>query len=236
MRRPVAIGLLIASSSVLVATPVAVWATRPADDVGVVPTVPRAAEGTGAIGAESPTGPTDPSEAPSPPIAAGIDVRSATLADYRGPDLGPRPVRITIATIGVRGRVVPVGVEAGTGNVQVPADVDTVGWYRFGPTPGAEGSAVLLGHVDSRTQGLGVFYRLRELVPGDLVHVDLADGTWASFRVVARRSYPKSDLPADLFGRAGRPLVALVTCGGSFDEATRSYDDNVVVFAVPEPG
>ena len=70
-------------------------------------------------------------------------------------------------------------------------------------------------------------------MPGDIVHVDFADGSRASFRVVARRSYPKSDLPANLFDRAGRSILVLVTCGGSFDEATGSYDDNVVVFAVP---
>ena len=231
MRRPVAIGLLVASSLVLVATPVAVWATRPSDDVGVVPGVIRG--GTGTTGTLPPT--TEPSGATEPTgiAAPPIEVSSATLADYRRSHLGPRPVRITIATIGVRGRIAPVGVEAGTGNVQVPTDVDTVGWYRFGPSPGTDGSAVLLGHVDSRTQGLGVFFRLRELVPGDLVHVDFADGPPATFRVVARRSYPKSELPATLFERAGRPILALVTCGGSFDAATGSYQDNVVVFAVP---
>lgn len=228
MRRPVAIGLLVASSFVLVATPVAVWATRPADNVGVVPRTARG--GTDTTGTLAPTGPSGATGVAATPTP--IEVRSATLADYRRPHLGPRPIRITIATIGVRGRVVPVGVEPGTGNVQVPADVDTVGWYRFGPSPGAVGSAVLLGHVDSRTQGTGVFFRLRELVPGDLVHVDFVDGSRASFRVVARRSYPKSDLPANLFDRAGRPILALVTCGGSFDAATRSYHDNVVVFAV----
>ncbi len=217
----------------LVATPVAVRATRPADEVGRVPSLVSGDAGPAGT-VRRPTEPSGPIEVPRHTVAVDpIRVSSATLADYRGPHLGPRPIKITIATIGVRGRVVPVGVEAGTGDVAVPADVDTVGWYRFGPTPGTAGSAVLLGHVDSRTQGLGVFFRLRELVPGDIVHVDLADGSRASFRVVARRSYPKSDLPTNLFDRSGRSILVLVTCGGSFDEATGSYDDNVVVFAVP---
>ncbi len=84
--------------------------------------------------------------------------------------------------------------------------------------------------ADAGTRGLLPAPRA---VPGDIVHVDFADGSRASFRVVARRSYPKSDLPANLFDRAGRSILVLVTCGGSFDEATGSYDDNVVVFAVP---
>jgi sortase (surface protein transpeptidase) len=127
---------------------------------------------------------------------------------------------------------VSVGVAVGTRNVEVPADIDTVGWYRFGPTPGARGSAMLLGHVDSRTQGPGVFFELRELEPGELVSVGFADGSRSTFRVVARRSYPKEALPPMAFERRGRPMLTLVTCGGSFDETTRSYSDNLVVFAV----
>jgi hypothetical protein len=87
--------------------------------------------------------------------------------------------------------------------------------------------------VDSRIQGPGVFFRLRELGPGDVVTVLFANGSRSSFEVVARRSYPKSRLPPELFQRSGRPILALVTCGGAFDQATRSYADNVVVFAVP---
>jgi Sortase domain len=78
-----------------------------------------------------------------------------------------------------------------------------------------------------------VFFRLRELGPGDLVSVGFTDGSRSTFRVVARRSFPKSALPAMLFERDGRPVLTLVTCGGAFDETTRSYSDNVVVFAVP---
>jgi hypothetical protein len=51
--------------------------------------------------------------------------------------------------------------------------------------------------------------------------------------VVARRSYGKQDLPDLLFTRAGSPFLTLVTCGGVFDQSTRHYSDNVVVYAVP---
>ena len=55
----------------------------------------------------------------------------------------------------------------------VDRDVDEVGWYRYGPTPGDNGSAVLSAHVDSRSQGPGVFFRLGTLTPGDFVEVEL---------------------------------------------------------------
>jgi sortase (surface protein transpeptidase) len=159
-------------------------------------------------------------------------VRSALLQDYR-PPRSPAPTSLRIDAIGLVAPVAAVGVEADGRSIEVPADVGTIGWYRFGPVPGADGSAVLLGHVDSHVQGAGAFFRLRELRPGDLVTVRFADDARASFRVVGRRSFPKDELPTELFHRGGRPVLTLVTCGGAFDETTRTYADNVVVFAVP---
>ena len=162
-----------------------------------------------------------------------IEVRSAGLEEYVPRTTGPRPIVLAIPAIGVRVHIVPVGVADGTGGIEVPPNVETIGWYRFGPSPGAQGSAVLIGHVDSWIQGPGAFFRLRDLQPGDLVSVSFTDDSTSSFRVVARRSYPKSGLPEMLFERRGRPIISLITCGGSFDQMTRTYSDNVVVFAVP---
>ena len=76
------------------------------------------------------------------------------------------PVRIRLAGVEVDAPVVPVGVDE-RGEMAVPEDVRTVGWYRFGPGPGATaGSSVLAGHVDDRVQGRGAFYRLAELAVG----------------------------------------------------------------------
>jgi hypothetical protein len=36
-----------------------------------------------------------------------------------------------------------------------------------------------------------------------------------------------------LFSGTGAPRLTLITCGGSFDAARRSYRENVVVTAVP---
>jgi len=219
--------ILAASILVLVATPVAVWAARPDPDVGSVP------HGIVASGAASPTPVVTTQPATVGIAIPAVAVRSARLADYRPPPRGVRPVRLTIESIGVRASVVPVGVEGGGSTVEVPSDVGTIGWYRFGPAPGASGSAVLIGHVDSHVQGAGAFFRLRELGPGDHVTVYLANGSRSAFEVVARRSYPKGKLPGSVFRRDGEPILTLVTCGGAFDPVARSYADNVVVFAVP---
>ena len=222
--------LRVASALVLITTPVAVWAARPHPDFGFLPGTADAS-----LSEAVPDEPAiDAGTSSTATRASTIDVRSARLKDYEPPRRGPRPVGLTIGAIGVRAPIVPVGVEAGSSHVQVPSDVHVVGWYRFGPPPGAGGSAVLLGHVDAWTQGPGVFFRLRELEPADVIRVTFANGSESPFRVVARRSYPKSGLPGRLFEREGPSFLALVTCGGSFDQSTRSYSDNIVVFAVPQ--
>lgn len=159
-----------------------------------------------------------------------VGVRSGRLEDLPRP--GPPPVRVHVESLGIDASVVDIGVEDGV--VTVPDDVDVVGWYRYGPAPGSPGSAVLTAHVDSAAQGAGAFFPLRKAEPGAQVTIDLADGSQRSFEVVGRRSYPKDTLPVDeLFARSGDPTLTLITCGGAFDPVTRSYEENVVVFATP---
>lgn len=77
------------------------------------------------------------------------------------------PVRVRFPELDVDAAVQAVGVDP-RGEMDVPEDVDTVGWYRFGPGAGSgAGSSVLSGHVDDRIQGRGAFYRLSDLAPGD---------------------------------------------------------------------
>jgi sortase (surface protein transpeptidase) len=93
---------------------------------------------------------------------------------------------------------------------------------------------VLAAHVDTAEQGAGAFFRLRELRPGDEVVVDYDDGSSGRFIVEARVTYDKDSLPLHrVFARDGSPVLTLVTCGGGFSRSSRSYDSNVVVYAVP---
>jgi sortase (surface protein transpeptidase) len=83
-------------------------------------------------------------------------------------------------------------------------------------------------------QGRGAFAALGEVRPGDPVDVELANGTRLGYQVRTIERVPKDALPADrLFARSGPPRLTLVTCGGDFDWATRSYEENVVVTAEP---
>jgi len=141
-----------------------------------------------------------------------------------------RPVSLSIPVIGVHTRLIRLGLTA-RGTLQVPASTSVAGWYTASPRPGQIGSAVIAGHIDSYL-GPGVFFRLRLLRPGDRVYVRHADGTLAIFRVYAEHSYPKNHFPTQqVYGPAPDPELRLITCGGTFDPATGSYLDNVVVYA-----
>ena len=122
------------------------------------------------------------------------------------------------------------------GALTVPDPPSTVGWWSPGALAGAaSGTTVLVGHVDSAASGLGVFAVLRDVAVGERVLLHGADGRLIAYRVTGRRQAGKAALPADLFAPGGPPRLALVTCGGRFDRATRHYTDNVIVYAVPEP-
>jgi hypothetical protein len=186
------------------------------------------------------TGPPAGTTAGGPPVPAPALVTGAgtapagAVAAASEPGQPAAPLRIRLPGLGVDAAVVPVGVDP-SGEMTVPEEVASVGWYRFGPAPGAAaGSSVLAGHVDDRVQGPGAFYRLVELQAGQPVLVTLADGTELTFRVRTVERIAKRELPVQaIFDRAGAPRLTLITCGGEFDRAAGSFRDNVVVRADP---
>jgi hypothetical protein len=240
----VTIGALTLCLVGLVGTPIgfAVGGSVPVEDVGAVPLMgtggPAPAMGRGSELAQRGPSPHKAGIRPEHDMRSrgralpSLGVHLATLEAQPGPVQRPVPSRVRLVRVGIDARVVPVEVLA-SGGMEVPEDVNTVGWYRFGPSPGRPGSAVLSGHVDSRVQGAGAFFRLQDVKPGDEIIVHFSDGSVRRFRAEARRSFPTSGLPEDLFVRAGQPVLALITCGGPFDSRTHHYAENVVVYAVP---
>jgi hypothetical protein len=148
----------------------------------------------------------------------------------RGYRSTPVPVRLEIERIGVSTGLQRLG-RAGDGTVEVPNEWDVAGWYADGTRPGDPGSAVILGHVDSKA-GPAVFYRLRELRAGDRVEVVRAGGSRARFTVERVEQYDKLRFPtADVYYPTLTPRLRLVTCGGTFDPDTGHYRANVIAFA-----
>jgi sortase (surface protein transpeptidase) len=164
--------------------------------------------------------------------ANGVDAARG-FRSTRGYQATPAPARIEIPRIGVAAGLQRLG-RAANGTVEVPTGPGKwtmAGWYEGGTRPGDPGSAVILGHVDSK-RGPAVFYRLRELRPGDRVEVVRAGGSRVAFTVERVEQYPKRRFPtAEVYYPTLRPKLRLVTCGGAFNDATGHYTDNVIVFA-----
>lgn len=115
--------------------------------------------------------------------------------------------------------------------IEVPSDYISVGWYKYSKTPGEIGPAIVLGHVDSY-EGPAVFFRLKELVVGDDIYVDRADGSTAHFKVDAVETYKQAEFPtAVVYGETNYSALRLITCTGVYNHGTLEYSHNLVVFA-----
>jgi hypothetical protein len=175
------------------------------------------------------TTPTAPDATPDAPTTTTL-AAPATPATPAPPTTSPEPVSVQSAAIGLTSPLVHVGLQADDGGVEVP-DFPVAGWYRYGSRPGQAGPTVIVGHVDSR-DGPAVFFRLRDLRPGDTVDVGLADGTTATYEVAGTEQFPKAEFPTfAVFGATPDDVLRLVTCTGEFNRDIRSYDDNLVVTA-----
>lgn len=167
--------------------------------------------------------------------AAWLLLASGRLDQLRPQPANPTtsgPATITIPAIGVQAPIVGVGLQA-DGAMQVP-EPDQVGWYKLGPRPGDGGPAVLIGHVYYRRTGPAVFYRLGELRPGDEILIGQHGGATTRFLVGRLERHPKTALPTKrIWTGATRPLLRLITCGGSLDRSTGHYRENLIVYASP---
>lgn len=159
---------------------------------------------------------------PAAPRAAGPASRSLAL------EPAARPLRLRIPAIGVDAPVVSLGLNQ-DGTLQVPR-YHEAGWYAGGSRPGETGPAVIVAHLDSTT-GPAVFHRLKDLRPGQQVHIDYGAVT-VTFATRTSRRFGKSRFPtAQVYGSTAAPELRLVTCDGRFDRKTRSYTANLIVWA-----
>jgi hypothetical protein len=217
------VGLLL-----LVGAPTAWYRSQPPATVGEVAALTAPAEAMPAGSGRNEAGPADDlgpwgvGLVPEPPARAPAP-QPVTL-----------PIALRIPALGVSAPLDAVGLEP-DGAMEIPHDIRRVGWYELGVMPGEPtGTAVLSGHVDSREQGRGALWDLKAMDVGDEVRIEHEDGRTSTWRVEARTSYPKEQLPiGDIFTRFGDPRLVLITCGGEFDRSARRYTHNIVVYAVP---
>lgn len=141
------------------------------------------------------------------------------------------PARLRIPALSIDAAVQDVGIGK-SGRMAVPTNYSDAGWYRYGPLPGQLGSAVMDGHVDNGFGRAGIFARLHELKGGEEIVVENKKGKRVRFVVEAVEEYATADVPLQrVFAEGGPARLVLITCEGSFDPKTKSYDRRLIVYA-----
>ncbi|SOR82926.1 Sortase family protein [Streptomyces chartreusis NRRL 3882] len=200
---------------------------------------PTPAPSTGAQGARHQRPPADvPGARHQRPAPDADPNRTATpTARPSRPPVSPRPLppsratRLLIPYLSVDAPVMGLGLDR-DGRLTAPPEDDPklVGWYKHGASPGEQGTAVAVGHLDTDT-GPAVFAGLTQLKPGLVVKARRADGRIAVYTVDKIKSYEKAHFPSkEVYGARSRPELRLITCGGNYDRR-KGYSGNVVVFA-----
>ncbi|MEU5769205.1 class F sortase [Streptomyces asoensis] len=172
-----------------------------------------------------------------PPPGAGREGRPTGKKASAAPTPAPRPLprspatTLRVPSLGIDAPVVPLRLgpdrHLGTPPLDRPS---LVGWYAGGPTPGERGTAVVVGHRDTKT-GPAVFAGLARVARGARIEARRADGRTAVYTVDRVRVFDKATFPdKEVYGPARRPELRVLTCGGLFRRAT-GYTSNVVVFA-----
>ncbi|MEV6053786.1 class F sortase [Streptomyces sp. NPDC052107] len=175
----------------------------------------------------------DPRQAdPRQPAPEQVDPQQAD-PQQPGTEL-PRstPTRLRIPKIAVDAPFTTLTIgTSGQLNPPPAGDTNLVGWYAKGASPGEKGTAIIAGHVDTKTSA-AVFARLDQLKRGDHFTVERADGRDAEFVVDDQETFAKDDFPSKrVYADARRPEVRLITCAGAYDHKAKDYTDNLVIFA-----
>lgn len=191
----------------------------------------------GGAGGQSPGGRTGVSAVASGTRSgtAGGGLPPAALRGRQAPSQvrAERPVSVELPDRVVM--AVDLAATAGDGALRLPTDIHRAGWWEGSSRIGDPfGAIVVAAHVDSFTQGLGPIAALLGARRGDPIGLagrDLAQ----RFRVVSAGLVPRTSLAAGggRFSPYGAPRLVLITCGGAYDAATRSYRYNLVVVAAP---
>lgn len=175
----------------------------------------------------APVTPAPVTPAPAPPVPSRTPAALPAVAPLPPSD----PVRLRIPALRVDAPMSRLALDA-KGALEPPPDDNPVlaGWYADGTVPGAVGTAVTAGHVDTRV-GPGVFHRLGSVRKGATVEIVRADLRTAVFTVYAVESYDKKKFPdKKVYGASARPEIRVITCGGGYTKKS-GYRSNVVVFA-----
>jgi LPXTG-site transpeptidase (sortase) family protein len=170
----------------------------------------------------------------APAATSSSSPSSSSSATPRAGKHLPRstPIRLRIPKISVDAPFTPLAIGR-SGQLEAPPadEVNLVGWYAKGVSPGEAGTSIIAGHVDTATSP-AVFAELGELEKGDRFRVKRADRRIATFVVDSVETFEKDSFPDErVYADTPQAQVRLITCAGDYDRSAKDYTENLVVFA-----
>lgn len=219
---------------------------------GVAASVVALALGLAACGATSPVVAARPAASAPAAESSGAESSGAEQSGAAAPEPSDGAAPATVGRPAATNRVtfvpdqvvLPGGAAAPVqpavtrdGELVVPEDVQHVGWWDGSARAGDPfGNTVIAGHVDSATDGLGFFARLRGARKGDAVTLRGPGGHHLVYTITSIRTIRKDALATGsaAFDQTGDPHLVLITCGGAYHRGKGGYDSNVVVTATPK--
>jgi LPXTG-site transpeptidase (sortase) family protein len=141
-----------------------------------------------------------------------------------------QPLRVRVPRLSVDAKIDQMGLTK-TGAMDTPDNIATAGWYKYGPSPGSVGSAVIVGHKTGFKGVPGVFNDLGKMQKGDSIEVIDDKNQSLRFTVRETKSYKWNDTPTEVFNSASGAHLNLITCTGSWDVNAKQFQHRLVVFA-----
>jgi LPXTG-site transpeptidase (sortase) family protein len=141
------------------------------------------------------------------------------------------PKRLTIDTLKVNARILPMSVTA-SGAMQAPVNIYDSGWYSASAKPGNPGAAVIDAHASGATRQ-GLFGSLDKLAAGDQLSIERGDGQKFTYKVTHTEVVGLNDVDmAKLLKPYGTATegVNLITCTGNWLEEQKTFDKRVIVY------
>jgi LPXTG-site transpeptidase (sortase) family protein len=170
---------------------------------------------------------------PIPPVAESYyDAPVLSAAHSPAAINASQPVHLRIPDIDIDTPLVNVGLNSdGTPGTPTGSNANKAAWLTTSPTPGTDGSSIIVGHVQTRA-GPSIFFNLGKLAHGDQVYIIRSDGSTALFNVVAVQAFDKTSIPNDtVYAKSGDPELRLITCGGNWDPTHRQFSQNIIAYA-----
>jgi len=147
---------------------------------------------------------------------------------------GDMPRLFRSKKLGINARIREVAITPP--NISLPDNIFDIGWYKNGGKPGLSQSTLLVGSVSGQTND-GVFGRIGSVKLGDLIEIEMGDGTVYKYRVLKTKTYPKDKIDfkeLQIPAQTGKEGLNIIAVANRFDVRKQEYESDFAVFAVKE--